>query len=84
MGTSGCLILTFASRRDTDNGSIVKLFGAKEKAMHLIEHSNPEVARYALQCVSKVSKAFKSCVACLVRLRSVSQPGRLMNESACG
>lgn len=34
--------------------SIVKLFGAKEKAMHLIEHNNPEVARYALQCVSKV------------------------------
>lgn len=32
----------------------MKLFGAKEKAMHLIEHPNPEVARYALQCVSKI------------------------------
>ncbi|KAM3569944.1 hypothetical protein VYU27_007968, partial [Nannochloropsis oceanica] len=34
--------------------SIVKLFGAKDKTMHLIEHPNPEVARYALQCVSKI------------------------------
>uniref|UniRef100_I2CP76 V-type proton ATPase subunit H n=1 Tax=Nannochloropsis gaditana (strain CCMP526) TaxID=1093141 RepID=I2CP76_NANGC len=34
--------------------SIVKLFGAKDKAMHLIEHPSPEVSRYALQCVSKI------------------------------
>jgi V-type H+-transporting ATPase subunit H len=33
---------------------IVKLFGAKEKVMDLIEHGNPDVARYALQCVSKI------------------------------
>ncbi len=30
--------------------------------MHLIEHYNPEVARYALQCVSKVRTAlFQRC-----------------------
>jgi V-type H+-transporting ATPase subunit H len=33
--------------------SIVKLLGAKDRAMGLIEHNNAEIQRYALQCVSK-------------------------------
>lgn len=35
------------------DNSIVKLLGAKDRAMGLIEHNNAEIQRYALQCVSK-------------------------------
>jgi len=34
--------------------TIVKRLGAKELVMPLIEHENPELQRYALQCVSKI------------------------------
>jgi V-type H+-transporting ATPase subunit H len=33
---------------------IAKRLGAKDMAMSLIEHDNPELQRHALQCVSKM------------------------------
>jgi V-type H+-transporting ATPase subunit H len=41
--------------RHYPNGrAIAKRLGAKELVMPLIEHDNPELQRYALQCVSKI------------------------------
>jgi V-type H+-transporting ATPase subunit H len=41
--------------RHYPNGrAIAKRLGAKELVMPLIEHSNPELQRHALQCVSKI------------------------------
>lgn len=34
--------------------NVVKLLGAKERVMGLVDSHNPEVSRYALQCVSKI------------------------------
>jgi len=49
-----CFDLGEFCRHYPNGRAIVKRLGAKELAMNLIEHDNPELQRHALQCVSKM------------------------------
>mmetsp|Transcript_3294 Transcript_3294/g.7286 ORF Transcript_3294/g.7286 Transcript_3294/m.7286 type:complete len:161 (-) Transcript_3294:240-722(-) len=49
-----CFDLGEFCRHYPNGRSILKRLGAKELAMNLIEHDNPELQRHALQCVSKM------------------------------
>lgn len=49
-----CFDLGEFCRHYPNGRSIAKRLGAKELAMTLIEHDNPELQRHALQCVSKM------------------------------